>query len=207
MNDEFASKSALADEWEMSPAETPSPEDSAESVAVESEAEDWGMTNPLTPPPNQPNQPDASGWKQPEPVFRTSEGSAPKKFAVAAAPAAALPPDEKLTDFSTTPAPPLPPSDELETDENSAPPVSAAEPFEIEATSPPVSAVDVEPQPDISEQIVEIPPPIAAAPAVKQQSKALRIVSVAAGLLAMIGFVVGFLILIYYLFFKNAAAQ
>lgn len=65
------------------------------------------------------------------------------------------------------------------------------------ATAP---STEVEAQPDLNEQIADIPLAAAPAPVVKQRSPAVRITLIVLGLLAMIGFVAVFLAVIYFLF-------
>lgn len=65
----------------------------------------------------------------------------------------------------------------------------------------PPSAADIEPQPEISEQLeagpTVVPPPAAA---VKERSTAARVVMIVLGLLGMILFIAVFLGVVYYLF-------
>jgi len=63
-----------------------------------------------------------------------------------------------------------------------------------------IPSTQVEAQPDLNEQIEEIPISAVAAPAAKQRSPAVRITLIVLGLLAMIGFVAVFLAVIYFLF-------
>ena len=73
------------------------------------------------------------------------------------------------------------------------------------AEIPAPASVDVEPQPDLSEQIAE-PPPIAPAQAAsaKQRSTAARVVLVLLGVAGMIVFIAAFLAAVWYLFLRPA---
>lgn len=68
------------------------------------------------------------------------------------------------------------------------------------ATEPPAPAVDVEPQPDLTEQLPEEPVATAPTPAAKVRSTGGRIVMIVLGLLAMAAFIAVFLVVVYYLF-------
>lgn len=63
-----------------------------------------------------------------------------------------------------------------------------------------VAAHDVEPQPDLSEQLAEPLVTAAPKPAVKERSTGARIAMILLGLLAMAAFIGVFLAVIYYLF-------
>ncbi len=220
MNDQFDSNSAPIEDWEISLPEltaeekdrlleaikpVPSAASAPEQIASEPDfmrtmtgtREDWGMTEPLEKPPVSPPQ---SEWILPPPVFRSSEGFTPKKFVEAASikvDSASAAPTAAPVDFAEIPAPPLPSATSAAPDiEQLIAPVTAAA----------APAAKIEPQPDIIEEFPA--PPIAGAPvAVKAKSGAWRIVSIIFGLLAMFAFGLGFLALIYFLFFYKAAAE
>ena len=71
--------------------------------------------------------------------------------------------------------------------------------------APSAAAPDVEPQPDLSEQLAE--PEVASAPkpVVQERSAGSRIVMIVLGLLAMAAFIAVFLAVVYYLFLAPQA--
>ena len=226
MNDEFAPKSATADDWEISlPEILPTAKDT--SVQPPSEewamaqpvlnqpqaetAEDWGMTNPLTMPPDAAKMSEsADGWQLPAPVFRSSEGAPPKKNAAApvieSAPETTplempdILPVNAAPDVFSLPAPEI---------SSVSAPVETAPPTPISpkatAAAPISSVAAIEPQPEIAEVFAE--PNLTAAPALiaKPGNKILKIVGAVAGLLLMLIVVIAFLVFIYYFFFQKAA--
>jgi hypothetical protein len=110
------------------------------------------------------------GWQMPEPKFQQTSGYLPEGYL------------EKLG-FEAPP-----PQAE----------VGGAVPAPAMAPSP--VSPDVEPQPDISEQLDVEPAPVAPKPAQKERSAGSRIAMIVLGLLAMAAFIAGFLALVYYLF-------
>lgn len=112
------------------------------------------------------------GWKMPEPVFRISDGT------------------------------------RIGNSENEKPPSNL--PSEMPQTAQPPSQntqaekaapdAKIQPQPYISEEFNLNQIKAATAP-VKSKSKIPRIIFIILGILAMVGFAVGFVIMVYYLFF------
>lgn len=110
------------------------------------------------------------GWQMPEPKFQQSSGYLPQGYL------------EKLG-FGAPP--------------QAAVSGAAAAP----ATEPPTApAPDVEPQPDLSEQLEAPIASVVPKPAVKEQSRGARIAMILFGLLAMVAFLAVFLGVVYYLF-------
>jgi hypothetical protein len=72
--------------------------------------------------------------------------------------------------------------------------------------TPAAAPTVVEPQPDLSEQVADSPPPVTTVPAApaKQRSTAVRVVMVLLGIAGMIAFIALFLALIWYLFLRPA---
>ncbi len=69
------------------------------------------------------------------------------------------------------------------------------------ATDPARAVIDIEPQPDISEEFSE---GVLDAPAAKPHGRtAMRIALVLLGLVAMVAFALGFIVLVYFLFFAS----
>ena len=126
-----------------------------------------------TTPPNPANAavpPPGQGWQMPEPKFQQSSGYLPQGYLEKAA-FEPPPPTDVSPNAAATAAAPAP----------------AFEP-------------DVEPQPDLTEQLASPPAPIVAKPAVKQRSAGARMAMIVLGLLAMVAFIAVFLGVIYYLF-------
>lgn len=126
-----------------------------------------------TTPPNPANSAVPSpnqGWQMPEPTFQQSSGYLPQGY----------------LDKVVFEAPPP-------TDVSPA----AAGPAAAPAVAP---GPEIEPQPDLTEQLAEPPAPVVANPAVKQRSAGARIAMILLGLLAMVAFIAVFLGVIYYLF-------
>lgn len=72
-----------------------------------------------------------------------------------------------------------------------------------ESSEPPESTADIQPQPYISEALIIGDEDVIKEPPAKVKSKAGRVIFVTAGILAMVLFAVGFLIGIYFLFFRQ----
>lgn len=124
-------------------------------------------------------QPDKElGWRMPEPKFQQTSGYLPQGYL------------EKTGLAGGTAG-------------NSGTAVAPA--AEAPVADAPPSAVEVEPQPDLSEQIHVTDPQTAvqAMPA-KQRSTAARVVMVIFGLIGMIVFIAIFLVVIWYLFLRPA---
>src|SRR5688572_25718500 len=114
-----------------------------------------------TTPPNPANSAVPSpnqGWQMPEPKFQQSSGYLPQGY---------------LDKVAFEAPPPVDVS-----------PNSAAPAF----VPAPASGSDVEPQPDLTEQLAEPPIPVVAEPVVKQRSAGARIAMIVVGLLAMVAF-------------------
>jgi hypothetical protein len=126
-----------------------------------------------TTPPNPANSAVPSpnqGWQMPEPKFQQSSGYLPQGYLEKAGFEA--PPQAEVSGAAAAPA----------------------------MESPVAAGPDVEPQPDLSEQLAE--PQVAAAPRVvaKERSAGSRIFMIILGLLAMAAFIAVFLAVVYYLF-------
>ena len=136
------------------------------------------MSEADTTPPNPANSavPSPSqGWQMPEPKFQQTSGYLPQGYLDKVAFEA--PPPNNVSPAGAAPA---------------SPPATAGEP-------------DVEPQPDLAEQLAPPPSPIATQSTVKQRSAGARIVLIVLGLLAMVAFIAVFLGVIYYLFLMPTA--
>jgi len=81
-----------------------------------------------------------------------------------------------------------------------APPRDVSPAAAAPALAPPVSGPDIEPQPDLAEQLAPPPAPVITKPIVKERSAGARIAMIVLGLLAMVAFIAVFLGVIYYLF-------
>jgi len=128
--------------------------------------------------PNPANEAKPSGgWQMPEPVFQQSSGYLPEGYIDQ------LGLGEPGSSAATAQA-------------------MAAAPVELAPEAAP--AVDVEPQPDLNEQLAE--PEVFTAPpvVVKERSSGARIAMVLLGLAGMILFIAIFLAVIYYLFLYPA---
>ena len=196
MNEKFDLKNPAPDDPSVSQA-------NSNAATGDGKSEDWGMTNPLSPKPEQFGK---DGWKMPEPVFRVSDGHSPlnksnKSVAFPASPKKQPEPtDEKLANLYAPPTSEEIPDITLHN-------MSLADlKFEI---PPKESAygVAIEPQPHISEQFdaEEIEPAIPAEK--KTRSETTRLIFAILGVLAMILFAVGFLALVYRLFFYEAGVE
>lgn len=131
-----------------------------------------------TTPPNPANSTVPSpnqGWQMPEPKFQQSSGYLPQGYL------------EKVG-FEAAPQ-----------GEISG---AAAAPAMAPAT---VAAPDVEPQPDLSEQLSEPQVATAPKPPVPKRSASSRILMIVLGLLAMAVFIAAFLAVVYYLFLAPQA--
>ena len=126
-----------------------------------------------TTPPNPANSAVPSpnqGWQMPEPKFQQTSGYLPQGYLEKAA-------------FETPPPTDVSPN--------------SAGPAAVPAVA---SGPDIEPQPDLTEQLAPPPPPVIAKPVVKERSAGARIAMIVLGLLAMVAFIAVFLGVIYYLF-------
>jgi len=124
-------------------------------------------------------------WQMPEPVFRQSTGHLPKGF------------QKQFPGSEDETVEPIPPA---ASDSNGAAEAAAAEP-----TAALQTASDIQPQPDILEDVLAVPStPVAAA---AERSKGTRIFLAVVGILAMVVFAVAFVAVIYYLFFYHPAGS
>ncbi|MDI1242775.1 MAG: hypothetical protein PSX80_12740 [bacterium] len=126
-----------------------------------------------TTPPNPANSPVPSpgaGWQMPAPKFQQTSGYLPEGYLDKIAFEAAPPPEVS----PAAAAPALAPS--------------------------PASRPDIEPQPDLTEQLAPPPPPVTTTPVLKERSAGTRIALIILGLVAMVAFIAVFLAVIYYLF-------
>lgn len=133
-----------------------------------------------TTPPNPANSAVPSpgaGWQMPEPKFQQSSGYLPQGY----------------LDKVAFEAPP--PSD--------VSPAAAAP-----AVAPAVAAgPDIEPQPDLNEQLEPPTAPVITKPVVKERSAGARIAMIVLGLLAMVAFIAVFLGVVYYFFLMPQGGQ
>jgi len=126
-----------------------------------------------TTPPNPANSAVPSpgqGWQMPEPKFQQTSGYLPEGYL------------DKIA-FETPPPTDVSPA-------AAAPALAPA----------PASGPDIEPQPDLTEQLAPPPTPVIVKPVVKERSAGARIAMIVLGLLAMVVFIAVFLAVIYYLF-------
>ena len=174
-----------------------------QNLPPSAKSDDWGMTNPLKHPIKETEK---DGWKMPEPVFRVSDGHSPvnksnKSVAFPASPKKQPEPtDEKLANLYAPPTSEEIPDITLHN-------MSLADlKFELPPKES-ASGVAIEPQPHISEQFdaEEIEPAIPAEK--KPRSETTRLIFAILGVLAMILFAVGFLALVYRLFFYEAGVE
>jgi hypothetical protein len=120
----------------------------------------------------------SGGWEMPKPVFQQSTGYLPQGF------------QDRFPDSGPQKADGAPIA-------ASAPAVSP--PPQIEISESP----DIQPQPELIEDFVAAEPAPPAAPAKKKRSAAVQALLVLFGIFAMAAFAVGFVVLVYYLFFYH----
>lgn len=200
MNDEFNQKTDAEADWEMSEAKNNLPP----NQRVLEPIEDWSMTGKLVPP----KQNAAGSWKMPEPKFQATSGS--------------LPPDhaKNLPDDSEAVTEPLEWNGNLDladieqafAKQNGAAPAQikpANDPvFDAPPPEPVPEPVAIEEQPDIAEAFAAAAPvEIEKPPEPKQRSRAVKIFLTVFGLTAMLFFAVGFLVLVYFLFFYKPVVE
>ncbi len=142
-----------------------------------------------------PNETTAGGWQMPAPVFRQTSGYLPegfeKQFGIAEQ---AQPVGEAIAE-ATTEA-----SIEVTAPEIEA--IEPTEPVEPEAkVSPPsVSAIDIEPQPDvIAELELDEEMPVSSAPPVKKKSTVGRIILTILALIVIAALTLVFAVVVWYL--------
>jgi len=137
-----------------------------------------------------PKEKEAGEWRMPEPVFRKSSGYLPQGF-------------EKRF-------PAMDPQADISTEEPVAD-IPAAQPGSGQfggAASAPAPATEisesphVQPQPDVTEDLPSDTPNVTPPPA-KTRSAAAGIALTLLGIFAMIAFAIGFLIIVWYLFFYH----
>jgi len=136
-----------------------------------------------------PKEKGSGGWQMPDPVFRQTSGYLPQGFEkrFPMDPQADISTDEPIADIPAAP----PAYGQVS---GAAP---AAAPVEI-SESP-----DVRPQPELNEELSLAEAQIAPGSAAKKRSPAVSIALTLFGILAMIAFAIGFLILVWYLFFYH----
>lgn len=126
---------------------------------------------------------DKKVWQMPEPVFRQSSGSLPQGF------------QKQFTGNENETREPDPVV--ASADSNGAGTASEAAP-----AGPPPPASEIQPQPDIIEDVLR--EPAAAQDATgTEKSRGMKLFLAVIGILAMVAFAVGFIALIYYLFFYH----
>ena len=137
-----------------------------------------------------PKEKVSGGWQMPDPVFRQTSGYLPQGFEKR------FPVMDPQADIST---------EEPVADTPLAQPglqSTGAAP----ATAPAIGiseSPDVQPQPELADVLIPDEPQGAAGPAVKKRSAAASIALTLLGILAMIAFAIGFLIIVWYLFFYH----
>ncbi|MBK9154992.1 MAG: hypothetical protein IPM25_12365 [Chloracidobacterium sp.] len=146
---------------------------------------DEHTTEPNAAQPDLPAEPPAAPgkWQMPKPKFQQSSGYLPQgylKEVEAAAAAAKGPPGSEDTTQEQAPFVPAP----------------------IEDPATP-AAIDIEPQPDISEQLLPEESLEQAAKAETSVKKGSSIVPVILGLLGIILFIAAFIAIVYFLFFAR----
>jgi hypothetical protein len=150
--------------------------------------EDLDTTAPNPPAAEKP----AGGWAMPEPKFQQSSGYLPQGGYIDQINASMTPPVEsEIT---------VPPADL---------PVVAFAPSEpaAEPVQEPGVDADVEPQPDLNEQLDTEPVVFTPAPVVKEGGSGRSVVMMVLGLTAMVLFIVAFLALIYFLFIAPSGGE
>jgi hypothetical protein len=196
MNEKFDLKNPAPDDPSVSQA-------NSNAATGDGKSEDWGMTNPLSP---QPEQFGKDGWKMPEPVFRKTAGYSPLKSGQSESVSTSSkkppePTDEKLSNLY---APPAPEADlpDLTLHNINLSDLKAS--MEKEAIAHNQS---IEPPPQISENLSapESAPPIAVQE--KTKSPTRRLIFAALGILAMVIFAAAFLGLVYYLYIFRAGTE
>ena len=143
------------------------------------------------PGPNSPAAKAAASWEMPAPIFRVSEGVEVKKTVPEAA--ADSNGDGAVSDEALA--------------KLYAPPESESEPDSVKAEAAPAAppAVDIQPQPYISEEFTlnDIPEPIATE---KKGDPTLRKLMAGFGLFCMVLFIIAFIGVVYFLFFYKSDA-
>lgn len=150
--------------------------------------EDLDTTAPNPPATEKP----AGGWAMPEPKFQQSSGYLPQGY---------------IDQISASRSP------EANADGHVEPPPAPPEEVRAEAFAPAEPAAaqafddDVEPQPDLNEQLAEEPAPFTPTPVVKTSGSGRSVVMVILGLVAMVLFIVAFLAVIYFLFIAPSGGE
>lgn len=152
--------------------------------------EDLDTTAPNPPAAEQT----AGGWAMPEPKFQQSSGYLPQGYIDQIT--ANMPSPEADADGQAESTPPAPP------EEVRAEAFAPAEPAAAQAFDE-----EVEPQPDLNEQLEEEPAPFTPAPVVKDAGSGRSVVMVVLGLVAMVLFIVAFLAVIYFLFIAPSGGE
>lgn len=162
-------------------------------------------TPPMPAAPAAPAVP--AQWSMPEPVFQQTSGYLPQGFLKQIEDFGAATPDDDVLDIpaipSNTPIAPLgqPPAEPILEMDNASTVPAAVSPMIADAAPPP--AVSIEPQPDLSEQIIpDALTPAQPVPAAK--SSGLRTVLIALALLGMLGLLIAFLAFVYLYFIAGA---
>lgn len=155
----------------------------ASEEPMEQPVEEEHTTAP-NPPPSAQAQTEAPKWEMPKPVFQKTSGYLPQGF-IKEFEAAANAADEQPTpnDLPSRPA-------------AKEPDLSA-----INLSAP--AATAVEPQPDLSEQLIPDDPDLETKPQPVAKNEGIRASMIVAGLIAILAFVTVFLTVIYYLFLKE----
>ena len=175
----------MSDE-EKSTSETAAGTAPANEVPVEQPVDDEHTTAPNPPQHEAPAAPPK--WEMPKPVFKQTSGYLPQGYLKEVQDAAGASPDSENTTQEQRPMVPEKPA--------GGPDLSS-----VNLLSPPAAAA-VEPQPDLSEQLIPEEPVLEA---VQEPPKkgGVRASMVVLGLVAFLAFVAIFLTVVYYLFLKG----
>ena len=173
----------------MSDEEKSTGEAAAATMANEAPAEPPFSDEHTTEPNSQDRPPAASTgapakWEMPKPVFQKTSGYLPQGY---------------VTDLQQEASRTKPDKENTTLEQ----PVAAPKP----AAGPDLSAVNlspaVEPQPDLSEQLIPDEPVLNAAPTAPKKSGALGTSMIVVGLIGIMVFVAVFLGVVYFLFLRN----
>ena len=125
-----------------------------------------------------PGERPPGAWEMPKPIFQQSTGYLPRGF------------QDRLADAAPQGAAGIP----MQPGASAVPPPPA-----VEISNSP----DIQPQPNLAEDFIIDEPVLAAAPPKKKRSPAAQLILVLLGIFAMAVFAIGFVALVYYLFFYH----
>jgi hypothetical protein len=155
--------------------------------------EELDTTAPNPPAPERP----AGGWAMPEPTFQQSSGYLPQGGYIDQINASMTPLTSVEGDVEPAPEPPA----EVRA-EAFAPSLTP-----VDADPDQALGADVEPQPDLNEQLEEAPAAFIPTPVAKDNGSGRSVVMVVLGLVAMVLFIVAFLAVIYFLFIAPSGGE